>query len=546
MSDVSQPKFLKKVIFKKFLIQKFLCSSAFSWVYEGKNLNKNEPVAIKIEKNKSQLLESEAYLLMHLKGFGIPEIVSFGKHGPYKILIEELLGPTISFLWESKPFKKDPYGTKNLYIKDLCLLALQTIERLRYVHSKNVVHRDIKDKNFIIGRKDPQNIYIIDFGFSKKYRSSRTGKHIKFSNLKTLIGSVLFTSRYAIKGYESSRRDDLESLGYLLTFFGKGGWLPWLNMYSNPYENKIKKIERISVVKQKIKEEELCKGLPEEFITFMKYVRSLGFEQDPNYSYMQSLFISMLSKRENVNNAHFFWVKKSAKNEKKPEDSNKNNSLYNKSNKNESLNIRKNQSLNRLYSKIKNSLSKKNKRFNCPTLVQSRNIQFSTNARPYIYTDKISSKTISLTANNSAVKNIKMNTENKIPKADNIKNKPAQLWINNNRTNNNIQLIKNEKNLFKNIYQNPRDKKKSNKIPINGNNKTFNSKKNFILNNNINYNNMYFIDNDTEKKRSMLNKSTNESKKHSANSSVNEIKFEKNIIYIPRFKQSIKLKNYLG
>ena len=84
-----------------------------------------------------------------------------------------------------------------------------------------------------------------------------------------------------------------------------------------------------------------------------------------------------------------------------------------------------------------------------------------------------------------------MNTENKIPKADNIKNKPAQLWINNNRTNNSIQLIKNEKNLFKNIYQNHRDNKKSNKIPINGNNKTFNSKKNFILYNNINYNNMY-------------------------------------------------------
>lgn len=77
------------------------------------------------------------------------------------ILIEELLGPTISFLWENQPFKFDPDGSQNLYLKDLCLVAIQAIERLKFVHSKNVVHRNIKDKNFIIGRKDPQNIYYI-------------------------------------------------------------------------------------------------------------------------------------------------------------------------------------------------------------------------------------------------------------------------------------------------------------------------------------------------------------------------------------------------
>ena len=551
MSDISQPKFLKKIIFKKYLIQKYLCSSAFSWVYEGKNLNQNIPVAIKIEKNQCQLLESEAYLLMHLKGFGIPEIISFGKHGPYKILIEELLGPTISFLWEKKPFKLDPDGSQNLFMKDLCLVAIQAIERLKYIHSKNVVHRDIKDKNFIIGRKDSQNIYLIDFGLSKKYRSSRTGKHIKFSNIKTLIGSVLFTSRYAIKGYESSRRDDLESLGYLLIYFAKGGRLPWLNMHSNPYEDKIKRIEKISLVKQKIKEEELCKGLPEEFIKFMKYVKKLGFEQDPNYSYMKGLFISILSKRENINNICFFWIKNPANNDKKLENHHKNNIIYKNRRKYDSFNLRKNQALKRLYSKIKNSLSKKNKISNCPTFVQSRNIQFSNNLEPYLYTDKATPKTVSLTQNNSAIKNIKLTTENRIPKEAVIKNIPAQLSNNNNnKTKNNILLFKDKGNLFQNVYQNPVNNRKSYKIPIKGNNKpnkTFNSKKNFILYNNINYYNMYFIENKTEKKvTTILNKSANESKKHSSNPSVNEINVENNIMYIPRFKQSIKLKNYLS
>ena len=97
----------KKIIFKKFLIRKLIDISEFAWVYEGKNVNKNIPVAIKIEKTgKYNLLESEAYILMGVKGFGIPEIISFGKYGPFKILIEELLGKDIETIWKSCPFKK--------------------------------------------------------------------------------------------------------------------------------------------------------------------------------------------------------------------------------------------------------------------------------------------------------------------------------------------------------------------------------------------------------------------------------------------------------
>ena len=81
---------------------------------------------------------------------------------------------------------------------------MQGLERLKYIHDKNIIHRDIKTKNFLIGRKDPEVIYLIDFGFAKKYRSSRTGKHIRFSNIKTIIGSLTFSSCNAIKGYESN------------------------------------------------------------------------------------------------------------------------------------------------------------------------------------------------------------------------------------------------------------------------------------------------------------------------------------------------------
>ena len=193
----------QKLIFKKFKLLKLLAISNFSSVYEGKNIATNIPVAIKIEKEgKYNFLESEAYILMIVKGIGIPKLMSFGKIGNYRILVEEFLGKNLETLWESCPFKNDPKGQNNKYIKDICLLAIQGLERLKHIHNKNIIHRDIKTKNFMTGNNDINVIYLIDFGFAKKYRSSRTGKHIRFSNLNHhLIGSWNFASHNAIRGY---------------------------------------------------------------------------------------------------------------------------------------------------------------------------------------------------------------------------------------------------------------------------------------------------------------------------------------------------------
>ena len=219
---------LNNIIFKRFKIEKLLSASNFSWVYEGKNIIKNVPVIMKIEKEgKYNLLESEAYILTIVKVLGIPKVITFGRHSQYKILVEERLGNNLQVIWESNPFEKDPNGQKNIYLKDICLLAIQGLERLKHIHDKNIIHRDNKPENFIIGQNDPNVLYLIDFGFARKYRSSRTGKHIKFSLLNHLIGSWVFSSHNAIRGYESSRRDDLESFCYLLIYLAKCGWMPW-------------------------------------------------------------------------------------------------------------------------------------------------------------------------------------------------------------------------------------------------------------------------------------------------------------------------------
>ena len=351
MTEISSSIF-KRIIFKKYKIEKLLSTSKFSWVYEGKNIIKNVPVIMKIEKEgKYNLLESEAYILTIVKGLGIPKVITFGRHSQYKILVEERLGNNLQVIWESNPFEKDPNGQKNIYLKDICLLAIQGLERLKHIHDKNIIHRDIKPENFIIGQNDPDVVYLIDFGFARKYRSSRTGKHIKFSNTGHVIGSWIFSSHNVIRGYEGSRRDDLESFGYMLIYLAKGGWIPWLKYYRMNDLRKIDKAKIITKLKMEINEENLCEGLPYEFVDYIKYVKNLEFEQEPNYQYLNDLFISILSKDEFKRNISFFWLKQKSN---EPFEYKSRNKIVKKN----SVNSTRSFSKNRLYRKIKDSLDK--------------------------------------------------------------------------------------------------------------------------------------------------------------------------------------------
>ena len=341
-----------KLFFNKYKIKKLVYKTSLSSIYEGINIKDNEPVAIKLEKNSSKmnLLESEAFFLFYLRGYGIPKIITYGKSGLFKVLIEELLGSSIHSLWESRERYKT--GSK-LLLKDVCMIALQGLERLEFIHSKNIVHRDIKPLNFLVGKNNPETIYLIDFGFARKYRSSRTGKHIKFKFIKSAFGSLRYYSRNANRGYELSRRDDLESFGYMLVYLSTQ-YLPWISTEKLKLD-KSTKFHAIFEIKNSSTPETLCKDLPEEFVEFVRYTRKLEFEENPNYDYLKSLFEKILLKNQQKNDLNFFWIVK--KGEKEKETSN------NKENKTKESK-RRNSKI-RLYNKIKLSLETANiQRFN--------------------------------------------------------------------------------------------------------------------------------------------------------------------------------------
>ena len=288
--------FNKKTIFGKYQIQKSIGSGTFSSVFSGINIIDHSEVAIKIEKNFKgiKLLENEVYFLHILKGFGIPEIKSFGHFGNYNILIEPLLGKSLL----------DIAINQKLTIKDVCMIAIQLIDRIQFIHSKFIIHRDIKPENCLLDPENQKFIFCIDFGLSRKYRSSRTGKHIKFSIPKKIYGSLRYCSINATKGVEQSRRDDMESIGYMLIYLIKL-ILPWQKI--NLKNNIVNCFNMIYNLKKNIPIGVLCKKLPIQFDEYIQYTRKLHFEEEPNYDYSRNLFLNVLNEMNDSNDLKFSW-----------------------------------------------------------------------------------------------------------------------------------------------------------------------------------------------------------------------------------------------
>ena len=232
----------------------------------------------------------------YLKGPNLPYIKYYGSTKDYNILVMQLLGKNLETFFEEK---------KKFSLKTVCMIGYQFVSILEYIHNKHIIHRDIKPDNFVVGLDNlSHNIYLLDFGLSKKYRSSKTLKQIPFNNIEKIIGTVRYNSINANEGFEQSRRDDLESAGYVLIYFIKGG-LPWQGMPANNKEEKYRKILRM---KNKITAKELCKGIPEEFAEFVDYTRNLQYSEQPNYDKLKNLFISMLNRSNYTFDYIYDWT----------------------------------------------------------------------------------------------------------------------------------------------------------------------------------------------------------------------------------------------
>ena len=281
-------------------IKRKLGAGSFGKIYLVEHTLTHEYYAAKFESLDcpAPQLHYEAKLYKKFAGGShIPNIHWTGCEKNHNIMVMDLLGSSLEDLFQKN-------GQK-LSLKTVLVLADQMLSAIQYIHSKNYIHRDIKPDNFMVGTgKNAVKVYSIDFGLSKRYRDDITHEHIRYIEGKSLTGTARYASIGALRGHEQSRRDDLEALGYVWIYLLKGK-LPWMGINAHSREEKYK---LIADCKEDTPIRQLCANLPPEFVTYMKYVRNLGFTESPNYTMLRELFRTAFTNAGFINDHQFEWT----------------------------------------------------------------------------------------------------------------------------------------------------------------------------------------------------------------------------------------------
>lgn len=253
-----------ELINKKYRLIEKIGEGSFGLIYKGENVRTREYVAIKVEpiEKDLKLLKNESVIYQYLNNIeGVPFVKWFGKDEKNYYMVLNLLGESLQSIKNTSTFS----------LTTILQIGIQIINLLKIIHNKGLVHRDIKPDNFLLGlNSQRKRIYIIDFGLCKSFMTNDEHNPIKKTN--NLIGSLTYASINTHNYIELSRRDDMESLGYILAYFYLGN-LPWQELT----------IENIDIIKNLKQEIVMNNKLPKILVNYIKYVRSLEYEEKPNY-----------------------------------------------------------------------------------------------------------------------------------------------------------------------------------------------------------------------------------------------------------------------
>ena len=286
------------IVLLNYTILETIGKGAFGNVYKGINNQNNTIVALKVENltTSSRLIfEYKIYkkLLKKNNCKGIPIVYTLLQTTNYNIMVMQLLGESLEDIFNK--------NNKLFSISTVLFLGVQILSILENIHNCGYLHRDIKPNNFLVDHNNKYNVYLTDFGLSKSFIDINNN-HIKETHNHDIIGTARYSSINMHKGIEPSRRDDLESVGYMLIYFLKGK-LPWQGTQNNTHKKDI--FNKIGEIKCYTKIEALCENYPKCFCDYLYYCRNLKFQETPNYNYLKNLFLNEIISNKYI--CHYEW-----------------------------------------------------------------------------------------------------------------------------------------------------------------------------------------------------------------------------------------------
>lgn len=291
---------LSPKIFKKFDVLEKIGSGSFGEVYKVQHHRTNQFFAIKKECtgiNQPQL-ENEIKIIKTIERDPcFPKIYLTFNDIDGQYIVMDFFPNSLENLFQ--------ICDCHFSLKTTLMIADQMISALQILHSRCFIHRDLKPENMMIGNmRAPHALVLIDFGLSTSYCDFITKIHIPLREGKSLVGTTRYASINVHNGIEYSRRDDMESLAYILIYFMKGS-LPWQNV---PLLNGQSLSTRVNEIKQSTPIDELCYDLPDEFGQFLREVRALQFDEEPNYVKYREMFRNLFIRSGYVYDYVFDWA----------------------------------------------------------------------------------------------------------------------------------------------------------------------------------------------------------------------------------------------
>lgn len=280
----------------RYTLLRQLGQGAFGCVMLARSKTTGRELAVKLERADAQypqlLNETRALMLLNdrLPEGHVPTVIAYGRIDNYLYMVMDLLGDNVANL-------QSRCGGR-FSLRTVILLALQLLDRVQMVHSAGIVHRDIKPDNFMLSLSG-RRVLLVDFGLFKQYVNPETMEHIPDEENHQLMGTPRYASVSCHLGHQLSRRDDLESLGYVLVFLLAGG-LPWaIEEATAPQDRQMEIYDQMATMKQQMGPAGLTSHyrIPEVFARLIDYAQNLRFNQEPDYGFLRGLFTAELRLR---------------------------------------------------------------------------------------------------------------------------------------------------------------------------------------------------------------------------------------------------------